>query len=88
MASLGRQPVQGKPVWAKTQAVDLEGNQLCIWWSLNICKKKEEDFCTPAGKKCLHKCSVVVSENPLRLCLAARSGNGGHAPGECPHERE
>ena len=86
MAPTERKPVQGRPAWSRREAVDDEGNSLCVWYSLNKCKWKDEDFCMVAGRKYLHKCSVVVSTDPLRLCLATKNGEGGHNPGEaCPH---
>ena len=67
MATAGRKPVRGRPIWSRKEAVDEEGNNLCMWYALNKCRWKEEDYCMVAGKKYLHKCSMVVSTDPLKL---------------------
>ena len=76
----------GRPVWDRADAIDLAGNHVCVHYSLLKCKKMEEASCFYGGKKLLHKCSVVTSLEPLKLCLAPRGGSGGHEPGPaCPH---
>ena len=82
MSGQGRKPVQGRPPYLKTQAVDEKGRQLCIWWSLGRCEKMGEEWCLRAGRRMWHRCSTIVSLEPMKLCL------GGHEPGNCPYWRE